>query len=332
MKIRKPNLLHKGDTIAFVAPCYQLAMADADKARETLEGLGFCVKYAPNLFSHDWGYAGSARQRADDFNAMIADDAVKMVLFTGGEASVEILGMLDYGLIRKKRKIIASYSDATNLLNAISLRSGLVTFYGTGIDSFIDPVQYNVDTFLARFTEGSLDYKEAAPWRVIYPGKAEGSLIGGYLGNFALAPGSRYFWLNPEEKYLLFLEDHEMFHEPAAVSRYLTALEQDGVFDHAEGLIFGHYSDDPSPLVDDILRRIGDLYRIPVVRTEDFGHGLNHGILPIGTRAKLKADTEAHFRFVKPYIRDRKKEGTAADKQDTQAGTLENAVMQEAED
>lgn len=179
------------------------------------------------------------------------------------------------------------------------MNTGLVTFYGQDIYSFIDRDPYNSEIFTDRFENPSGSYRPAAPWRVIHEGNAEGRLIGGYLANFALLPGSEYFPLERKEKgYILFLEDHEKFYEPAAVSRYLKSLEEDGIFRCVSGLIFGHYSEKPSPLIDGILARIADRYDIPVVRTEDFGHGRYHTILPIGMPAELHAEGEnVRFHF-----------------------------------
>lgn len=301
MELIKPQKLHKGDTIGFIAPCYMIQKEEAEKSRSVLEGLGYRVKYAKNLFSSEWGFAGSDLQRADDFNEMILDEDVKMILFTGGEVSIHLLPLLNYEQIRKHVKIICSYSDSTTLLSAVYSRSKIVTFYGQSIHTFVEAEQYNIDSFMQRLQAGTLEYVSATPWRKIHGGIAQGELIGGYLGNYALIQNTKYYSLEKNKKYLLFLEDHEKFIEPAAVSRYLTALEQDGIFDLTSGLIFGHYSKHPRPLIKEILERIGNKYNIPVVWTEDFGHGNYNAIFPIGTRAELNADTGI-FRFLESGI------------------------------
>ncbi len=303
MELIKPKRLQKGDTIGFIAPCYVLKREEADKAKSVLEDLGYHVKYAPNLFSSDWGFAGSDQQRADDFNGMIMDDEVKMLLFTGGEVSTHLLPLLDYQQIRSKAKIICSYSDSTTLLSAVYSQSRIITFYGQSIHTFAVAEQYNIDTFVRRITQGAVSYTPATPWRRIHGGTAQGELIGGYLGNYALIQNTKYYHLEKAKKYLLFLEDHEKFIEPAAVSRYLSALEQDGLFDIACGLIFGHYSEHPQPLIEEILGRIGDKYDIPVVWTEDFGHGKFNSIFPIGVKAELNADIGS-FQFLESGIAD----------------------------
>lgn len=53
------------------------------------------------------------------------------------------------------------------------------------------------------------------------------------------------------------------------------------------GLLFGHYSDDVSPLLFEVLERFGNKYNIPVAYCDDYGHGVNHAIFPIGREAVL---------------------------------------------
>lgn len=303
MELIKPKRLQKGDTIGFVAPCYVIEQKETDRAKKELENLGYHVKYAPNLFSSEWGFAGTAQQRADDFNGMIKDNDVKMLLFTGGEVSTDLLPLLDYSLIRSNAKIICSYSDSTTLLSAIYSKSKIVTFYGQSIRTFNVKEPYNLNSFIQRIAKGELTYTPAMPWYTIYGGIAQGELIGGYLGNYALIQNTKYYQLEDNKKYLLFLEDHENFVEPAAVSRYLSALEQDGLFEHTSGLIFGHYSEHEQPLIKEILGRIGNKYNIPVVWTQDFGHGRYNSIFPIGVEAELNADS-GEFRFLESGVID----------------------------
>ena len=61
--------------------------------------------------------------------------------------------------------------------------------------------------------------------------------------------------------------------------------------EHVAGVIVGNYSDHEHPELLARLKRMGERFQIPVVYCDDFGHGHNHAILPIGRRVKL--DTEA---------------------------------------
>ncbi len=284
----KPKMLQKGDTIGFIAPSYKPKRDPIERSADNLRKLGYKVKFSKNLFSTTNDYAGSIEERAEDFNAMIADPEVKMVFFGGGEVGNEILPFIDYENIKKNPKILCSYSDSTTVLNAVNKQTGLVTFYGSSPRFFEnDPIEYTLINFEKRLCSTDLEYVKNSEWRVLTPGKAEGILVGGYLINFATLLGLEWYESLPDEDIILFIEDHEKFSNPAMISKWFTMLEHKGVFKRAKALIFGHYSLEERPVIDDILTRIGKRYGIPVIRNEDFGHGANGAILPISVKAKL---------------------------------------------
>ena len=198
---------------------------------------------------------------------------------------------LDYENIKKNPKILCSYSDSTTVLNAVNKQTGLVTFYGSSPRFFEnEPIEYTLTNFEKRLCSTDLDYVKNSEWRVLTPGKAEGRLIGGYLINFACLLGLEWYEDLPDEDIILFIEDHEKFSNAAMISKWFTMLEHKGVFKRAKALIFGHYSLEEKPVIDDILTRIGKRYNIPVIRNEDFGHGANGAILPISVKARLDTD------------------------------------------
>lgn len=294
--IHKPRRLQKGDTVGIIAPCLAASEDFVRRAVAGLQAEGFRVRLAPHLFSAADGYAGSREERADDFNGMIADDEIRMLLFAGGEVCNEILPYIDLAAVAAHPKILSSYSDSTTLLNAMTAQTGLVTFYGCSLRTFVDLSPFNRDAFVRRIMTDRTDYEKGSDWRILHTGAGAGVLTGGYLVNYAALQGHPCFSL-PSEPYLLFLEDHKMFSPPEVVSKWFSHLEQHGVFDRATGLLFGHYSENDSPLIDRILCRIGERYSIPVVRCEDFGHGSLHTVLPIGVHASLDATGACDFCF-----------------------------------
>lgn len=289
----KPPKLNTGDTIGIAAPCYVIKPERLEKAVITLESKGFKIKRSENLYSSAHGYSGTVGERAEDFNALFADKDVKMLFFGGGEVCNEILPYIDYGLIKQNPKIVCSYSDSTTILNAIYSMTGLITFYGASPRTFDNLTDYNYRSFKSRLTSFDTSYERSGAWQIICGGSCTGRLIGGFLANFALMQNGKCFSIGKGEKYILFIEDHEMFGSPpAAVSKYFSHIEQSGLFENISGLIFGHYSNEKQPLIDKILERLGKRYGIPVVRSEDFGHGVNNAILPIGLPASLDADKQ----------------------------------------
>ncbi len=298
----KPRALKFGDTIGIIAPSYAMSPENIKPAADKLTDLGFRVKYGKNLFSTAWGFAGSDIERADDFNEMIADTEVAMLLFGGGEVGNEILPLIDWEAIRRNPKILCSFSDSTTVLNAVTSLTGLVTFYGASPRTFCNLTDYNLASFESRILYGGTAYERNSTWRTICSGKAEGILTGGYLVNYAVMQNGEYFAIDKDKNHILFLEDHKMFSTPAVLSKYFSHIAQSGLMDRVTGLIFGHYAEEETPEVDEILRRFGERFGIPVVRCEDFGHGANNAVFPIGISARFDAD-DGKFEFLESGVR-----------------------------
>lgn len=286
----KPSKLRKGDTVGIIAPCLAAEEQYVSEAEKALERMGFAVKLGKNIYSRADGFAGTPEERAADFNEMVLDPEVGMILFDGGEVSNEILPYIDYETAARNPKIILSYSDGTSVLNAVSARSGLMTFYGQSTGAISRGNPYNMERFTEMLAEGNPVYRKNSSWNAVRGGTARGQLVGGYLINFALLMEGKFFKADPKKRYILFLEDHICFNTPPAVSRYLSHIGQSGLMKQVDGLLFGHYDREPQPELHDLLRRFGERHQIPVVWCDDFGHGENQAILPIGAEAIMDAD------------------------------------------
>lgn len=283
------DALRPGDTIGLCAPCWLAEEDWAQAVREALEEMGFRVKFAKNLFARSWGYAASPEERAADINELILDSEVKLIFFGGGEGAEDVVPLIDYEAAARHPKRYLSYSDGASILHEVWRRTGLTTLYGQMPGLTPRMSAYDRKQFLAHVTGNPLKHIPAAPWQTLVPGTAEGTLIGGYLGNFLfIAAMGR---IPTERKYILFLEDNERFQGIEGVSALLGRLEQCGVMQQTAGLLFGHYSVIPSEPLMQRLTRLGEKWRIPVAYCDDFGHGLHHAILPIGATARL--DTAA---------------------------------------
>ncbi|MNE85188.1 LD-carboxypeptidase [compost metagenome] len=117
--------------------------------------------------------------------------------------------------------------------------------------------------------------------------------------NFALLANSGLYSPAEDEKVVLFLEDHEKYSNMACVSMLLSHLEQSPLIRHVSGLLFGHYSESGNPQLLDRLRRFGLTHNVPVAYCDDFGHGKNQAVLPIGCRAVLDTgENRMEFRYI----------------------------------
>lgn len=286
----RADLLKKGDTIGLISPSHI-----ADPERYTglishIQGLGFSVKTGANLYRSTYGYSATEKERSDDLNEMVADPDVKLIFFGGGYGSIELLPFIDYRQIKKSPKLFLSYSDGTSILNIITAKTGLITYYGQTPGNFAPPSDYTRFQFFSHLVEGNVrEFVPNSIWQTAVPGKCEGTLIGGYLLNFALLLGSPYFVWDRTKRYVLFLEDHERFSSVLQVSALLSHIEQSDFMKNVSGLLFGSYSEPFSELLFERLQRFGHKNGIPVVVCDDFGHGANHAILPVGRRVLLDA-------------------------------------------
>ena len=291
--------LPDGGAIGIICPS---KVADAQKYAPSIaamQRLGYRVKLGANIHKDTYGYTASAKERADDLNAMVADPDVSLILFGGGDGAAEILPHIDYDAIRRSPKLFSSYSDGTSILNAIHAQTGLVTYYGFGAGEFADLRYFDYLHFRAHFAAGGAadSFAKGCEWRTLSGGACEGVLIGGYALLFGLMLSNRYFNYDKSRRYLLFLEDNAYFSPVGAVAEYLAFIEQSEFFQNVAGLIFGQYAADVPDELLRCLERFGARCGIPVVYTDDFGHGAQHAILPIGRRAALDADRQS-LRFL----------------------------------
>lgn len=282
------NTLKPGDTIGIISPSWVADKNDYEKYAKGIERLGFQIKFGKNIYKDTYKYTASVEERVNDLNEMVYDETVKMVFFGGGYGSVDLLPYIDYKKIKKSPKIFLSYSDGTSILNAIYAQTGITTYYGQTPGLFDNISEYDRRQFVSHLVEGDVtDYTSNSDWHTITEGLCKGSLVGGYLVNFVLTLGNRFFPYQTDKNYILFIEELDKFQSVQDVSMFLTCIGQSRLMEQVTGLLFGHYSDDVSSLLFEVLERFGKKYNIPVAYCDDFGHGANHAIFPIGREALL---------------------------------------------
>ena len=226
-------------------------------AIDTVESLGFKVKPGAHLFDRDGYLAGSDAARADDLNAMFADDGVDAIwCVRGGYGASRILPALDYALMQRKPKALIGYSDITALHMAIHRHVGLVTFHGPVAFRAFTPyslgeikrVLWTPQTPVC--LGGPPPFPRAEGWldaenrvATLVPGRARGRLLGGNLCLMSHLCGTPYF---PDLRgAILFLEDVEEAYY--RIDRMLTQLWLSGALAGIAGVAFGKFTNcDPS--------------------------------------------------------------------------------------
>ena len=302
-----PSKFKTGDTIGVVAPSSPIIGDNIDelnKAKKIVERSGFKVKYSKNIFSNTNGYSATAREKAEDINAMFADKEVKMIWCAkGGNNSNSTFEYLDYELIKKNPKIICGYSDITSITNMITEKTGLITFSGTNFKTIAtDETDYSYKQALSRFVDGNLEFgPENEEYVTIQKGKAEGELIG---GNLSLTRGmvAGKYSLDFTDK-ILFLEELGFETDPEATSNNIYYMKQNGVFDKIKGLWIGNYEHESGISLEKIILDVLDgEYKFPIIKSNNFGHIERKTVVPIGTKAEINTDDDVKIRLVENCV------------------------------
>lgn len=286
--------LRPGDAIGLVSPSKLVLKETFAPTLEALQALGFRIKLSNNFYANGWEYAASDAERAADINQMICDDEVKLIFFSGGEGSDDVLPLIDYEAAKRHPKRWLSYSDGTSILTTVWQRTGIVTYYGQAPRTIRIGGSYERKQF-QRFICGDTPAAHApnSPWRCLTPGVTRGTLVGGYMLNFVHLQGWGQLLPQPGEDYILFIEDHEKFNNIEAESAWIGRLERCPFMKQARGLLFGHYSDTLNEQLLQRLQLLGKRRGIPVIYCDDFGHCGSQAILPIGVQAELDANQGA---------------------------------------
>ena len=304
-----PSKLKKGDTIGVIAPSNYIEKDDLEYINASIalmEASGFKVKFGKYVFEDTLGYGTSPEKRAADINWAFKDDEVKAIMCVkGGEDSNTTLDYIDYEMIKKHPKIICGFSDNTSILNAIHEKTGLVTYHGPTFKSLTSwETGYAYKQFIKTFAENTESLIMGEPedeYTTIQAGQATEELVGGNLSLFTKLVCGKYA-VNVQDK-ILFLEELGFEAAPEMVNSNIYYLKQNGVFDRIAGLWIGNY-EHPSKigLEKIIINAIGDEYKFPIIKSDNFGHIDKKIIIPIGTKAEINTNEKIKIKLVEKCV------------------------------
>ena len=304
-----PTKLKKGDTIGVIAPSNYIEKDDLEYINASIalmEASGFNVKFGKYVFEDTLGYGTSPEKRAADINWAFKDDEVKAIMCVkGGEDSNTTLDYIDYEMIKKHPKIICGFSDNTSILNAIHEKTGLVTYHGPTFKSLTSwETGYAYKQFIKTFAENTESLIMGEPeekYTTIQAGQATGELVGGNLSLFTKLVCGKYA-VNLQDK-ILFLEELGFEAAPEMVNSNIYYLKQNGVFDRIAGLWIGNYEHPSKVSIEKIIKNaIGDEYKFPIIKSDNFGHIDKKIIIPIGTKAEINTNEKIKIKLVEKCV------------------------------
>jgi muramoyltetrapeptide carboxypeptidase len=303
-----PKRLKRGDKIGICAPAGPIRdISEVNDFVQVLKDLGFKVKIGKNVTGQFGFFSADDKARAEEFMELVEDETLQGIFsIRGGWGCARMIEFLDFDVIQKNQKVIMGFSDMTTLLNAISSKTGLITYHGpSGNSTWND---YSVDYIKRLLLKAEpVIYRNTSPLdagiTTLSPGKASGALYGGNLSVISSLVGSDYL---PDWKgKILFLED--VNEEPYRIDRMLTQLALAGVFSMVNGIILGGfrkcYAEEPdrSFTIEEVFEQHFTQLKIPVYSGAQIGHIRNKYTVPVGLTVHMNAD-EGTFHLEHPAV------------------------------
>lgn len=317
--MRYPAFLQSGDCIGITAPSAGVDPADEAAWALSLSHIhqaGFTTCETADV--HTGGLVSApAAERAAQFNALLADDRVRMVwCAAGGDFLLDMLPFVDWEAAAAHPKWVQGFSDPTSLLYTLTTVWDVATIYGTnagGLDmTALHPsLRYNLRLLRGEIaTQHSFDRFEAVRadrqplsgyalsqpvrWETAAePLEVRGRLLGGCMDCLSDILGTRFDGTQAfleryaAEGVLWYFDVFALSAE--TVYRALWRMQACGWFRGAVGVVFGRVCFPNSPLgvtYEEMISRA--LPDVPVVLQADVGHVPPRMTLINGAQATLR--------------------------------------------
>jgi muramoyltetrapeptide carboxypeptidase len=294
----KPTALQPGDTVAIVAPSSDLKLNYLARGAAELSGLGFRVKFGPDILEKAWYTAGSDERRAGELMWAFTDPEVKAVWAArGGYGVMRLFHLLDQDALRRNPKIFIGYSDLTAFHLYLHRRFGWVTFHGpmAAKDLAGGKEHYDRESLLNAIANpapiGEIKSSKTVMLHRGRGGAVSGRLLGGCLTLVSAMLGT------PDaldaRGAILFLEDTAT--RPYAIDRMLQQLKLAGTLAGVRGIVFGEMSDcvqhaEQGYTIENVLAECTADLNVPVMFGLPSGHSPRGNLtLPLGLQATLDA-------------------------------------------
>lgn len=319
MKQLIPKKLRPGDEVRVIAPSLSLSIFPKKifRAADALfENVGLKVTYGKNAFKTGVMDSAPLKDRLSDLYDAFRDPKVKAIIAgIGGYNVNQLLSEIDYDLIRKNPKILCGMSDITALCNAITTKTGLITYSGPNYYSFgmKKGNEFGLESFLEALSQSApktLSYSRAwadeqwikagAPKKfytnnqpyVVQKGAATGRVVGGNLCTLNLLHGTA--WMPELRESILFIEDDDLVgndFQGEFARNLLSLLEQPGA-EEIRGVVFGRFqikSKMSRKKLLEVVHTIPQLKNIPIIADWSFGHTIPTCTLPLGGTVRIAA-------------------------------------------
>ncbi len=286
----QPPFLKQGDTIAIVSTARKITKTELSVAIDFLEQEGYNVVLGKSINAIHYQFAGTDKERAQDFQEVIDNPTIKAIWCArGGYGTVRIIEQINFNSFSVTPKWVIGYSDITVLHSKIN---------GLGLQTLHAPMAFDlgkctneVKNNFKNILNGSLPNLQfdSNPNNKI--GNTFGKAIGGNLSVIYSLCGSSD-QLETKQK-ILFLEDLDeyLYH----IDRMFQNLKRNGYLENLAGLVIGgmtHIHDNSIPFgytVEEIVLEVTKDYNYPVIFDAPFGHIKDNQPIALGNNYEIIA-------------------------------------------
>ncbi len=287
----RPRPLLPGACIGVCAPSGPVDTRVLHACLEWWREQGYEIRCGDHLEDRCGYLSATDAHRLADFETLLDDPRVDGILCArGGYGIARWLRGLDAEKLRRARKLLIGYSDATLLLLFANQKAGLATIHGPMLEreDLSEAARARLLGLMRGEPEGLAPLQGEADARA-GSGVARGPLIGGNLTLIVSSLGTPWE-IDPRGAILLI---EEITVQPYALDRLLVQLREAGKLEGLAGAAVGQlvqceserYSEvSPNEAVRGVL---AESISVPVVMDLPCGHVADHRALGTGIRAEL---------------------------------------------
>ncbi len=263
--------------------------------------------------------SGTIKERVEELHNLVLNDKVDIIMVSiGGQNTASLLEYIDYDLLIKHPKIYIGYSDATSLLHAINVKTGLRCLYGMSLSSSFGEIGYFSKESLKQlnqvlnnqkfcyskpeyYTNQYVDWETQTEEKTKYLNEFyfhnaknfSGRVVGGNLTTLSVLAGTEYL-MPRQDGDVLYLEVEGT--DIGMIEKYFVHLKMIGYFNKLSGIILGKnefikdYGLNRSLIT--ILEEIIDLESLPVYYGFDAAHTNPSTLIELGCKIKVTKDGE----------------------------------------
>lgn len=303
-------------SLRLLAPSnYMSRLNNVELGLKRLRAAGFLPENESALYRSDLRFAGTDRQRADDFNDLLRRKAPfpkTLLAARGGYGSMRILPMVDWGrlggMIKERGSLLMGFSDFTAPQLAVFARAKAPYFQGPMFQSeFANPAvsDFTVNSF-ARVMSSDSVKESVLDARAPRNADLSGVVWGGNLSVLSAMAGSP--WMPDVDGGILFLEDVA---EPAyRIERMLMTLYLAGVLKKQRAVLLGAVLEARSSdsyargyNLGAVFDYVSSVSGVPFFRNFPFGHVRQKFCVPLGVPCRIVSEANGYSATFSGYPR-----------------------------